>query len=137
MNKKEYLKQGYKIRQEIKMQQDVLLELESNLDDMKAISYNKDKLQGGPLQDDSKIIDKIDDIIVVEEIIRSKNKELKRLQAKLFIEIDQMEDIDEKNLLKARYILNEKWEQIAERLYCSVRQVHRVHRRALENFVIM
>lgn len=137
MNKKEHLKQGYKIRQEIKIQQDILLELKSNLDDMKAISYNKDKLQGGPLQDDSKIIDKIDDIIVVEEIIKAKNDELKRLQAKLFIEIDQMEDIDEKNLLKARYILNEKWEQIAERLYCSVRQVHRVHRRALENFVII
>lgn len=137
MNKKEYLKQGYKIRQEIKIQQDVLLELESNLDDMKAISYDKDKLQGGPLQDDSKIIDKIDDIIVVEEIIKAKNDELKRLQAKLFIEIDQMKDTDEKTLLKARYILNEKWEQIADRLYCSVRQVHRVHRRALENFVIM
>ena len=48
-----------------------------------------------------------------------------------------MKDTDEKTLLKARYILNEKWEQIADRLYCSVRQVHRVHRRALENFVII
>lgn len=136
MNKKQYLKRGYRIRQELKIQQDLLIELKSNLDNMKAIDYSKDKLQGGPVQDDSAMIKKIDEIITVEEEIKKKTEELKRFQAKLYLEIKSVEDETERILLQARYILNETWEQIAERLYYSVMQTHRIHKRALENFKI-
>ena len=50
MTKKQYLRQGYKLKQEIKSLEQTLEELESNLDNVKAIQYSKDKLQGGPLQ---------------------------------------------------------------------------------------
>lgn len=137
MTKKQYLRQGYKIRQEIKIQRDILNELENNLDNVKSFDYSKDKLQGGPVQDDTVMIEKINRIIEVQEIIREKETELKRLQANLYLEINRLTNTNEKILLQARYILNETWEQIAERLGYSVRQIHRVHSSALENFKIL
>lgn len=137
MTKKQYLRQGYKIRQEIKIQRDVLNELENNLDNVKSFDYSKDKLQGGPVQDDTVMVEKINRIIEVQEIIREKETELKRLQANLYLEINRLTNTNEKILLQARYILNETWEQIAERLGYSVRQIHRVHSSALENFKII
>ena len=137
MTKKQYLRQGYKIRQEIKIQRDILNELENNLDNVRSFDYSKDKLQGGPVQDDTVMIEKINRIIEVQEIIREKEAELKRLQANLYLEINRLSNTNEKILLQARYILNETWEQIAERLGYSVRQIHRVHSSALENFKII
>ena len=137
MTKKQYLRQGYKIRQEIKIQRDILNELENNLDNVKSFDYSKDKLQGGPVQDDTIMIEKINRIIEVQEIIREKETELKRIQANLYLEINRLTNTNEKILLQARYILNETWEQIAERLGYSVRQIHRVHSSALENFKII
>ena len=137
MTKKQYLRQGYKIRQEIKIQRDILNELENNLDNVRSFDYSKDKLQGGPVQDDTVMVEKINRIIEVQEIIREKEAELKVLQANLYLEIDRLSNTNEKILLRARYILNETWEQIAERLGYSVRQIHRVHSSALENFKII
>lgn len=137
MTKKQYLKQGYRIRQEIKIQNDILLELRSNLDNVKGIDYSKEKLDGGLLQDDSNVVDRIDKIIEVEEIIKKKVEELKKFQTNLYLEILNLESTNEKLLLQARYILNETWEEIAERLGYSVRQIHRIHSSALENFKII
>ena len=134
MTKKQYLRQGYKIRQEIKIQRDILIELENNLDNVKSFDYSKEKLQGGPIQDDTVMIEKINRILEVQEIIKEKETELKRLQANLYLEINRLSNTNEKILLQARYILNETWEQIAERLGYSVTQTHRIHRSALENF---
>lgn len=136
MTKKQYLRQGYKIRQELKIQRDILIELEANLDNVKSFDYSKEKLQGGLVQDDSVMIEKINRILEVQEIIRYKEAELKRLQANLYLEINRLSNTNEKILLQARYILNETWEQIAERLGYSVRQIHRLHSSALENFKI-
>lgn len=137
MTKKQYLKQGYRLRQEIKIQRDLLVELECNLDDVKSFDYSKEKLQGGPIPDDSITVEKINRIIEVQEKIKEKELELKSFQAKLYLDIVKISDKNEKILLQARYILNETWEQIAERLGYSVRQIHRVHSSALENFKII
>lgn len=134
MTKKQYLRQGYKLKQEIKSLEQTLKELESNLDDVKAIQYSKDKLQGGPLQDDTNIIEKIDKIIEVENIIKDKLLELKTFQANLILEILKLNNTDEKNLLQARYIMNLTWEEISKELDYSLTQIHRIHRKALENF---
>lgn len=134
MTKKQYLKQGYRLRQEIKIQNDILLDLKSNLGNVKGIDYSKDKLDGGPLQDDSNMVNKIDKILQVEELIKNKVEELKKFQANLYLEILKLDNTNEKILLQARYILNETWEEIAERLGYSVMHIHRIHKKALENF---
>ena len=80
------------------------------------------------------MIEKINKILEVQEIIKKKDFELKTFQANLYLEINRLTNTNEKILLQARYILNETWEQIAERLGYSVTQTHRIHRNALENF---
>lgn len=137
MTKKQYLKQGYRLRQELKIQNDILLDLKSNLGNVKGIDYSKDKLDGGPLQDDSNMVNKIDKILQVEELIKNKVEELKKFQANLYLEILKLDNTNEKILLQARYILNETWEEIAERLGYSVMHIYRIHKKALENFKML
>ena len=38
---------------------------------------------------------------------------------------------DEREVLTRRYILNQKWEDIADRMYFSLRQVHKLHSKGL------
>lgn len=137
MTKKQYLRRGYNLRQQIKTNSDVLKELEENIDNLKGIKYSKDKLQGGPLQDDTVLVEKINKIIETEEIIKEKSLLLKKFQAELYLQIMYLENTNEKILLQARYILNETWEQVAYRLGYSVMHVHRIHAKALENFQML
>lgn len=133
MTKKEYLRQGYRMRKEIRSEEEVLKELGENLDGLQAL-HNSEKLQGGPVKDDSRIIEKIDKIIKIEEKIKIKLLSLKSFQAKLYQEIELVQDLNQRILLKNRYIFNLTWEQIAERLGYSMTQTHRIHKAALENF---
>ena len=49
--------------------------------------------------------------------------------------IECMSNEDEKDVLTYRYIRLMKWESIAVKMNCSWKQVHRIHARALKNFV--
>lgn len=133
MTKKQYLRQGYKIRMSIKSEEEVLKELGENLDGLQAIKL-AEKVQGGPTKDDSQFIEKVDKIIRIEQEIYKKIAELKAFQAKLYQEIELLEDLTEQVLMRSRYILNLTWEEIAERIGYSVMQTHRIHKKALENF---
>lgn len=133
MTKKQYLRQGYKIRMSIKSEEEVLKELGENLDGLQAIKL-AEKVQGGPTKDDTQFIEKVDKIIRIEQEIYKKIAELKAFQAKLYQEIELLEDLTEQVLMRSRYILNLTWEEIAERIGYSVMQTHRIHKKALENF---
>lgn len=136
MNKKQYLKQGYRIKKELEHDKDMLKELRQNLDGLKAIQLSE-KVQGGKIPDDSEMVARMDKIIELEKKINFKMCSLIDFKNELLKKLQAIEDSDERMLLEKRYILNEKWEEIAEKLYCSLSQVHRVHRRALKNFVII
>lgn len=136
MNKKQYLKQGYRLKKELEHDKDMLKELRQNLDGLKAIQLSE-KVQGGQIPDDSKMIARMDKIIELEKKINTELCDLIDFKNELLEKLKLIKDNDERMLLEKRYILNEKWEEIAEKLYCSVRQVYRLHRKALENFNII
>ena len=50
--------------------------------------------------------------------------------------IERLESEDEKDVLMYRYIKLMKWEDICMKVGYSWKQVHRIHGRALENFII-
>ena len=54
MTKKQYLKQGYKIRLEIDSKKAVLNDMRATLDGLKAIRISE-KVQGGPLPSDENL----------------------------------------------------------------------------------
>ena len=50
--------------------------------------------------------------------------------------IERMENEDEKDVLMYRYIRLMKWEDIAVKMECSWQYTHKIHARALQNFLI-
>lgn len=59
-----------------------------------------------------------------------------RIRREITQRIEAMRDETEKTVLRLRYIHWMKWERIAERLGYDVRNVTRIHGRALQNFKI-
>lgn len=129
MTKKEYLKKGYRINLEIKTKREVLEELKSNLDGLQAIKITE-KVQGGFIKDDSRIVNGINKIIEMEKEL----KELCSFQIKLSNDIDKLEDTNERAVLRLRYILNQNWDEITEKMGYTLRQVHRIHKNAIKKF---
>lgn len=129
MTKKEYLKKGYRINLEIETKKEVLEELKSNLDGLQAIKL-AEKVQGGPIKDDSGIVNKMNKIIEMEKDLN----ELCNFQIKLSQTIDKLENTNERAVLRLRYILNQTWEEIAEKMGYTLRQIHRIHGNAIKNF---
>ncbi len=133
MTKKEYLRQGFKLKREIKHDKKILEELKSNLDGLQALQ-NSEKVQGGPVKDDSGIVNRMNKVIELENKIKNKLYKLNDFQEKLLSELEKIENIDEKILMESRYILNLKWESIADKIGYSLSQTYRIHGKILENF---
>lgn len=70
MTKKQYLKQGLKLKRELDHDNDMLRELKKSLDMIQAVRL-KERVQGGPLKDDSGIVEKMNKIVELENKIRS------------------------------------------------------------------
>lgn len=133
MTKKEYLRQGFRLKREIEHDKKILEELKSNLDGLRALR-NSEKVQGGPVKDDSGIVNRIDKVIELENRIKNKLYKLNDFQGRLLSELEKIENIDEKILMESRYILNLKWENIADKIGYSLSQTYRIHGKILENF---
>lgn len=132
MNKKQYLKQGYRINLEIESKKEVLAELRANLDGLKAIQLSE-KLQGGQIPSDDNIVNRMSKIIEMEKQIT----QLYDFQVELSEKIDKMKDPNEKLVLRYRYVLNLTWDQIADKMCYSLMNIHRIHKRALNNFKLL
>lgn len=133
MTKKEYLRQGFKLKREIEHDKKILEELKSNLDGLQALQ-NSEKVQGGPVKDDSSVVNRMNKIMELENKIKNKLYKLNDFQQKLLSELERIENIDEKILMESKYILNLSWDQIADKIHYSLSHTYRIHGRALENF---
>lgn len=129
MNKKQYLKQGYRINLEIESKNEVLQELKANLDGLQAIKLTE-RVQGGKIPSDENIVNRMGKILEMEKQIT----ELHDFQVKLSEEINKMKNVNERLILRYRYVLNLTWVQIADKLGYTLRQVHRIHETAIKNF---
>lgn len=93
-----------------------------------------DGLPTGSSQSDlSDYMAKYDDLI---EELKQESLNAKKEYTEIQNAIRQMEDEEEKEVLTRKYIINQKWEKIAEEMGCSRMTVIRIHGRALKNFKI-
>lgn len=74
---------------------------------------------------------KIDDL--EKRIIKARKQAVERF-SEVQQQIEQMEDENEKIVLTLRYLRNYSWEKICIELEYSWRQIHYIHKRALEHF---
>ena len=127
--KKEYLKS---YRRAIKREQDILDEIQRlRLDKMFPSVVNDGMPHGSrhsDLSDYAAILDEQIDLLKEERLERV------RCYQKIERQIRQMENEDEQEVLRLRYILGMKWEEVAVKMGYSWKQTHRIHSSALKNF---
>ena len=127
--KKEYLKS---YRRAIKREQDILDEIQRlRLDKMFPSMIDDGMPHGSSHSDLSDYVAILDEQI---ELLKKERLEKVRCYQKIERQIRQMENEDEQEVLRLRYILGMKWEEVAVKMDYSWKQTHRIHSSALQNF---
>lgn len=129
--KKEYLKS---YRRAIKREQDILDEIQRlRLDKMFPSVVNDGMPHGSSHSDLSDYVAILNEQI---DLLKEERLEKVRCYQKIERQIRQMENEDEQEVLRLRYILGMKWEEVAVKMDYSWRQIHRIHSAALLNLKI-
>ncbi len=128
--KKTYLKS---YRESVKREQEILEEIQRlRMDKMFPSVANDGMPIGGGHSDLS------DYMVILDRQIQALKKErLERVKIQEGIDrgIRRMSDADEQRVLRLRYIKGMKWEAIAVDMGYSWQHVHKIHARALNNFI--
>lgn len=127
--KKEYLRS---YRRAVKREKDILDEIQRLRTDKMFPSVANDGMPKGSNQSDlSDYIAILDEQI---ELLKVERLEKARCYQKIEKQIKQMENEDEQEVLRLRYITGLKWEEVAARMSYSWKHIHRIHSSALCNF---
>lgn len=135
VNAQQYLRQAYRLDELIKSNQEELKNLREQAVTIGAIDYAKEKVQSSPNADApfSKTVMKI---IELEESIQADIDKLFNLKLEIRTAINDMDDADEKLLLRHRYLNFLQWDEICDEMHLSMRSVFRIHMSALKNIKV-
>lgn len=131
--KKEFLQSYRSLRREACSKAEIIDHLRS-MEMGRAIVYSDMPKAGSSQRDLSDYMAKADDIM--REMDEANEKAVEQL-ARILRCIDAMEDAEEKEILRKRYIIGETWEQIAVDINRSWRHTCRRHGDALRHFEIL
>lgn len=73
-------------------------------------------------------------ILELEEVIDGQIDDLITMSREAVELIERMPDLDERNILTARYIQGKKWFAVSEELNFSISQVYKIHGQAILTF---
>ena len=133
MTAKEFLNQGFYINERI----DAKIEQIAMLRELaKKTNVTLSDMPGNPNRGGSKIEDTLVKIVSLEEEINDEIERLMDLKKEITGAIERVEDPQESLLLNLRYLNFMTWEKIAVKMDCSVRNVHILHSKALEDLVV-
>lgn len=135
MTAKEYLRQAYRLNELIDSRITELERLRDYSTRLTSCSFEGERVSKSRSTEAPfvKIIEKIVDL---EKVI---NRDIDRyvdLKTEMNAAIDRVSNVDERLLLRYRYLNNYSWDDIAQLLNVSGRTVHRIHSSALYNFSI-
>lgn len=129
--KKEYLN-GYKYAK--RREKRILEQIQQlRLDAMFPCLQGDGMPRGSSQSDLSDYMEKYDELV---NELKEKRTEAIYEYAEVYKAIQIVKNEDEKELLERRYILLQKWEDIAKEIGCTTRAVHKIHGRALAHFNI-
>ena len=138
--KKEYLKQVYRIEKHIENlvteRKNILTLLEKCTST--TAGYESDGSTSGTHANNAEnnIVNYISALQDYESKLRTQITEMLMAKEKLKQIIENVPNYEHRQILYKRYICFEKWEQIAVDMNWSIRQVYKLHGRALENIEI-
>ncbi len=135
MTAKEYLRQAYRLNERINSHIEELENLRDLSTRIQGVSYGEhipspNRPTDAPF---AKVLFKIMDY---QEKINHEIDTLVDLKAEMEDAIEKLSNVDERLLLRYRYLDNHSWEEIGVLLNASVRTVHRIHSSALQNFSV-
>ena len=133
MTAKEFLNQGYQIDVMINAKVEQIASLRSLLT---KLSVTMSDMPKSPNKGGSKVEDTVIRIVTLEEEINKDIDWMLRIKDRIRRTIEAVPNRQEKMLLTLRYLNFMTWERIASEMRCSVRNVHIIHGRALENIKI-
>lgn len=131
MTAKEYLQQAYKMDKRIRILQGKVDKLHS------ALEYHSPSLEGsGGGGSADRMPDTISKIMEYEQHVQ----QLQADYVKKYIEIDKaihsVENANQREVLERRYLLYQKWEQIADEMHYSLDNVYKLHGKALQKITL-
>lgn len=133
MNAKQFLRQAYKLNELIESDKEELENLRS-LSESISGDMTQERVQTSASSD--KIVNIIAKIVDLENEIYDEIEQLIALKKQIRDVINKLENINEKLVLKYRYLMFFQWEEICDKMHYSPRQIHRFHDSALENIEV-
>ena len=133
MDNYEYLKQAVTLDRKIKLDMDKITAMRATLQG-RAISYESDGTKHTPNGNsiENALVKVIDYEIKLDEEINT----LINLKKEIEGTINNLNNPNEVEVLTRRYILNEKWEDIAKKMYFDVGWVYKLHRKGLQHLTV-
>ena len=132
MQAKQYLKQIYRLNELIQCNKQELNDLRLLSDSIPGIDYSKDRVQTSP-SGDAGFTNIIAKIIELENAISTDIEKMLSLKLEVRTVINEVQNNEEKLLLKLRYLNFLHWEDICDEMNVSMRTAHRIHAAALAN----
>lgn len=130
MKAKEYLSQAFRLDQRIRSK----LEQVASLGELaRKATTSLQSGQDGGTQEDSPREKSIVKMFDLEDEINADIDRLVNLKREIIGVINSVDQAEHHLLLELRYLSYKTWEDIAERMNYSYRQVHRLHGQALDN----
>lgn len=103
---------------------------------LKSMDYSKEKVQTSMVVGNASYTDVVNSIQDLEQEIINQIAEFIKLSKQTRELIETVKNNDQRLVLKCRYVLFMKWEDIAEAIHRDVSSVYRIHKKALENIKI-
>ncbi|MCR5488371.1 MAG: hypothetical protein K6F35_12740 [Lachnospiraceae bacterium] len=128
MTAKEYLNQAYRIDQRINAKLEQIHALRDMLTKTGAAISDMPK---NPNRGESRMENRMAKILDMEAQIDDDVDMLVSLKKDIMGIIREVEPVDCQMLLELRYLCFKTWEEIADELNCTVRNVHNLHSKAL------
>jgi uncharacterized protein YdcH (DUF465 family) len=127
MTAKEYLRQAYKMDKRIRILQGKVDKLRS------ALEYHSPSLEGGGGSGSAdRMPDTISKIMEYEQHVQQLQAEFVDKYTEIDKAIHSVENANQREVLERRYLLYQKWEQIADEMHYSLQNVFKLHGMALQ-----
>ena len=136
MTAKQYLRQGYRLKELIQTHRDELTQLRSMLGSVSGPSY--DKIGGGTTKwnGDTAEYNLVIKCVDLESQIEQEIVQMIALMQSIHTAIEAVRNPDERLVLRCRYILSLSWDDTAARMNYSPTQVRRLHGSALRSVIV-
>lgn len=135
MTAKEYLRQAYRLNERINSHIEEMENLRDLSGRIQGVSYGE-HIPSPNRQTDAPFVKILDKIMDYEERINREIDKLVNLKQEMEEAIEKLPNMDERLLLRYRYLDSHSWEDIGVLLNASVRTVHRIHSAALQHFSV-